>query len=501
MRISLLILDKVKIAKNASALVAAQVVARALGIIYVAALARYVGARGIGAISTATALNGLLVLLAAPGFTTLLVRDVAAEPGKAASYIANMLFTRGLLGIPFALSVVAAAHFAGYASETVAIIYVYLVVYLLDSLSGILAAAFQAFERMEFDAASQIVQTVVNVSLSLLAIYLRWSLFVIVFMSLIAQLCRLLCLALLLRGRMRSGFAINLNASKQLFIASFPFGALLVLFAMKAQLGIFVLSLRQSESAVGIYSAANAIIGVVLLVPSALSSAAFPAFSRFAAHSRPDLQNFYQLCFKYLLLLGFPLGLGLILVADKVILLVYGDKFEHSVAILRILSVFLFTMVGYSNGPTLKAIGRQRFLLWTEGLAVFANGALCLWLAPIWGPIGAAVAFVIAGIGTFVVHSFACHTFLGLSFPLLTTSKILLATLFMGLVVAASRQLGAPWLVTTFILAPLAYGLALWLLGIVKRSELLILAGAPISRLTANAGNTSVTTAERETVA
>ncbi|MBM3134680.1 MAG: hypothetical protein FJZ89_05200 [Chloroflexi bacterium] len=471
-----------KIAKNTSALISAQIASRALSIFYVAALARYVGAEGIGKISTATALNGLLVLVVGPGLNTLLVRDVAADAKNAATYVSNMLFLRCLLGVPFILLTVAMAQEGRYPSDTVAIIHAYTVVYLFDALDGILTSVFQAFERMEYEAGSQIVRDLINVSLSLLAIYFRQSLFTIVFISVIAQACKLLFLMTLMSGHLvRPRLAISFRTSKTLLISSLPFGGLLILHTVQAQLGTFVLSLYHTADTVGIYSAAYSLIIMLLLLPGAFSAAIFPAFSRLYVQARHDLQHFYQICYKYLLVVGFPLGLGTMLVGDKVILLIYGDEFAGSATILRILAVFLFTVVGYSNGPLLNAAGKQRFFAWTQGLAVCANGILCLLLVPTWGPVGAAIAFVLPGIGTFFVHSIACHRLFGLSLSWLTMSKVLLATLLMGLAVSIALQSGVPWPVVVFIVAPSIYGLAILLLGIVKRAELQVLAGAPRS--------------------
>lgn len=473
-------LAKKKIVKNTSVLILAQIASRTLGIVYVAALARYVGAEGIGKISTATALNGLFVLVVGPGLNSLLVRDVAADDKKAATYVSNMLFLRCLLSVPFILLTVAVAQAARYPGDTVVIIHAYMVVYLFDTLGEILASVFRAFERMEYEAVSQIVRDLINISLSLLAIYLRWSLLAIALISVLAQVCKLLMMMALLHRRfVRPRLAISFSTSKTLLISSLPFGVLFILHAAQALLGTFALSLYHSADAVGIYSAANSLIGVLLFLPGAFSAAIFPTFSRLYVNARHDLQHFYQLCYKYLLVVGFPLGLGTMLVGDKVILLVYGDEFEGSATVMRILAVFLFTFVGYSNGPLLNAAGRQRFFAWTQGLAVCANGVLCLLLVPTWGPVGAAIAFVSSGIATFFVHSIACHRQFGVSLPWLTMGKVLLATLFMGLVVSVTLWLGVPWLVVVFIVAPSTYGLSVLLLGIVKREELQALAGAP----------------------
>lgn len=473
-------LGKHKIARNMTSLIVAQIVSRGLGVLYVAALARYVGTEGIGKISTATALNGLLVLLVGPGLNTLLVRDVAPDRTRAGAYVSNMLFLKAALGIPFVLLTMASARVIGYPSDTALVIYAYTLVYLIGALGETLSAVFQAFERMEYQAASQVVRDLINFSLSLIAIYQRCSLLTIVLMSVIAEFCRLLLVIALAYSRfVGPRLAISLSMSKRLLISSRSFGVLLILHTLQSQLGILVLSLFHPEHVVGTFSAANSVITMLLLLPAAFSGAIFPSFSSLYGQARHDLARLYATCFKLLLVLGFPLGLGAMLVGDRIMLLVYGGEFEASATVLRILAVFLFTIVGYSNGPLLNAAGRERFFAWTQGLAVVANAVLCLLLVPTWGAIGPAIAFVSVGIATFFVHSIASHRLLELRLPWLTISKVLLATLAMGLVARGSLWAGVPWLVVVFTIAPIAYGLASLALGTLKREDLRTLSDVP----------------------
>ncbi len=471
---------KHKIARNTTSLVLAQIASRGLGVVYVAALARYVGTEGIGKISTAVALSGLLVLVVGPGLNTLLVRDVALDRTRAGAYVSNMLFLKAVLGIPFILLTVAAARVIEYPSDTALVIYAYALVYLIDALGATLSGMFQAFERMEYQAASQIGRDLINFSLSLVAIYLRWSLLAIVIISVIAEFCKLLSMIALAYSRfLRPRLAISLSMSRKLLISSRSFGVLLILHTLQSQLGIFVLSLFHTERVVGTFSAANSVITMILLLPAAFSGAIFPSFASLYGHARHDLARLYAICFRLLLMLGFPLGLGVMLVGDRIMLLVYGDEFEASAIVLRILAVFLFTIVGYSNGALLNAAGRERFFAWTQGLAVVAIGVLCLLLVPTWGAIGSAIAFVSVGIATFFVHSIASHRLLGLRLPWLTISKVLMATLAMGLIVCGSLWTGVPWLVVVFTIAPIAYGLASLALGTLKREDLRTLSDVP----------------------
>jgi O-antigen/teichoic acid export membrane protein len=473
-----------KIARNTSVMMFAQLSGRFLTLFYVAALARYVGKVGIGQISTATTVNGILVLIVGPGLSTLLTRDVASDFNKAGTYLTNTFFLRLLLGLPFLIIVGIVSHVAGYPPDTIAIIYVYTAVYLIDALTEIVAATFQAYEHMEYVGGSEIARNLINVILSLIGIYLQWSLLAIALMSVVAVVCKLGILLAILSARfVRPRISLDFNLSKALLFSSAPFGVLLILHTGRSLFGTFIISLYYPAEVVGIYSAATFLIIVLQMIPGSFSKAIFPNFSSLHVHAPADLRRFYQICYKYLLVIGFPLGLGTMMVGDKAIMLIYGEEFASSAPVIRILGLFLFTIVGYSNGPLLNATGRQTFFAWTEGTAIGMNILLSILLVPEWGPIGAAMALVASGIGTFFVHSTACHRQLDLSLPWRTMGKTLLATLAMGIAIYFSLHWNIPWLLIVFPIAPLVYGAAILALRIVNQDELRLLAGgAPTTR-------------------
>lgn len=472
-------LGEYRVAKNAGYLLFTNLATRALAIVYVALLARYVGPHGIGVISIATALNGVLVLMVGAGLNTLTVREVSAAPQEAANYATHMLLLKALLSVPFAIVVIAGAHLGGYEVQTVRVIYIYGIVYWFDTLGEIPFAIFQAFERMEFESLSQIVQVIVNIGLSLLAIALEWSLLALAAISALAQGAKLLlALSLMRRHFVRSRAAIVRQRLVRFFWSGLPFAAFTVLNVLRFQIGILILSLYYSTDDVGIYSAATSLLSILLIAPAAFSSAIYPVFSHAYAHARDRLRRFYQTCYTLLLMLGFPLGIGTILVGGHVIHVVYGDDFGAAAPVLSVLGVFLMTIVGYCNGPLLNAANRQSFFAWTEALAIGTNIALCLILVPREGPAGAALAVLIPGLGTFAAHSLVCHRILALPFPALIYTKVAAATGVMAIAVWVALRMDIGWFAVTVGIAPAVYGSMVLALKIVSRDELQLVARA-----------------------
>jgi O-antigen/teichoic acid export membrane protein len=461
-----------RIGKNTLLLLVAQISSRALAIVYIAALARYVGTDGIGKISTATSFISLMALILWPGLDPLLIRNVAADNHKASQYTSNLFATRILLGIPFLFLVMLISHVNTYSADTIRIIIVYALVYLVDGLCEIFTSLFRAFQRMEYEASTQVARDILNITLSLFAIFFRLPLIAIVLMSLVAQICKFILMWVLSSHRfVRISIAINLRTMKTIFISSLPFGGLVILYTLQSQLGTFVLSLSHPSTTVGIFSAANTLITTLVLIPGALSSSILPAFSKLNNEAPKDLPHLYSLSFKYLLILGFPLGIGTMLVGDHVILLIYGREFEGSMVVLRVLALFLLTFVTYSNGPLLYATGRERFFAQTLVISVCAYGLLCFLLIPIYGPIGAAIAYVTTGLVTTSIYSIICHRLLNLTLPWMTIGKITLAAALMGLATMSTLRLGINWLLVTLLIAPGCYIVLLFLLRLVGRNE------------------------------
>jgi O-antigen/teichoic acid export membrane protein len=467
-----------RIVKNTSLLLLSQIGSRVLTMIYIAALARYIGPDGIGKISTAIALNGFMVLMLAPGLEQFLIREVAGDTDKATVYVNNMVASRLFLGIPFLVLAAIVSNVGPYSADMIPIICIYALVYLLDNLGEIFTSLFRAFQRMEYDAGTQVVRDLINFSLSLLAIYFRLSLLAIVLMSLVAQICKLLLqLALSYHRFIRPKSVISLGTMKSLIVSSLPFGGLVVLYTLQGQLGTLVLSFCHPPKTVGTFTAANTLVTTLMLMPATLSVAILPAFSRLYVHAPGDLAHYYALACKYLFILGFPVGLGTMLVGDQVIFLIYGRGFEGSTIVIRILAFFLFTFVSYCNSPLLYAAGQERFLTKSLALGVCGYGLLCILLIPSWGAIGAAIAFVTMSLVTTSVFFVACHRLLRLSLPWIMMGKVTVATSLMGLITSIALRSGMNWLVVTLLLAPTCYIFFIFLFGLVRREEIQSLAG------------------------
>ena len=117
--------------------------------------------------------------------------------------------------------------------------------------------------------------------------------------------------------------------------------------------------------------------------------------SRFYENSKESLKYTYERSFKYLLIISLPIALTVTLLANKIILIIYGSNFFPSIIALQILIwTIIFMFINGLSGILLGSINRQLVVTKITGFSVILNVTLNLLLIPTFSYIGASVATV-----------------------------------------------------------------------------------------------------------
>jgi PST family polysaccharide transporter len=130
-------------------------------------------------------------------------------------------------------------------------------------------------------------------------------------------------------------------------------------------------------------------------VHSVLSPVLFPALSTMQ-HSKSDVRRLFLFANQAIGVIAFPLMLGLAVVADDFVKVLWGDKWLGAVTIIRVLAIAgvgnsVLTTVGWIY----MAMGRtDRMLWWT--MTVSPGYVICFALGLRWGALGVAIAFALA---------------------------------------------------------------------------------------------------------
>jgi O-antigen/teichoic acid export membrane protein len=223
-----------------------------------------------------------------------------------------------------------------------------------------------------------------------------------------------------------------------------------------------ILGFYRPAADVGIYSAAMVLARVLLVGNGALTYIYLPVAARLGREGRTDLvRSTYLTGTRWSLLLVTPVFLLFFVLPGQSLSAVFGPTFLAGGLPLQILAIgaFLSVVAGPANA-CMAGLGATRSLLVTTGVSAVTNVALSLTLIPVYGTLGAALAWGVAraiypGLG--LVYLFRSHRITTLRRPLLL--PLLFALVAGGALLAAAALLHLPaWWVAPLGLA--AGGLA-----------------------------------------
>jgi len=222
----------------------------------------------------------------------------------------------------------------------------------------------------------------------------------------------------------------SLSFCKQLLPIVFTFALSNVLGLISMRVNIIMLSWWTSLSAVGLYAAAGKLMEAVYLGFIIFAQLMLPRLARsFTDNRNHDLKPFAGE-FKVLFAFAIPLSIGLIIFAEPVIDLLFGNGFQGSVLVFRILMVFLLIeSLDGALGLIMKAAGRQSQDVKIYSLNPGLNIILNIFLIPIGQGAGAAGAKMSGGLLSCVLRFFYVSKHI-VKFPWLSMiGKPLLVTL------------------------------------------------------------------------
>lgn len=398
------------IAKNASVMMVSQLVTWGLTIALTIFLPRYLGAAALGQFHLANSIWAILAIAVTFGMDILLTKEIARDSSKTGRLFGTTVVLRLLL---YALALALLALYlrlAGYPADTVAVIYIIGIGNLIWQFIGACQAVLQGLERMEYISLGLIVGKLFNTIVSIVLLVLGYGVLAIAAVTIGAALINLVIQLVSMR-RLRSETyqwrtADMLRFDRQLAAwmlrASLPYLMSGIFLVVYMQIDIVIISLLVNEKTVGWYGAADNLFGTFLFIPAVFMKAVFPALSRLYTNDPEALPRLMQRSFNLLLLLSVPIGLGLLVLADPIVLLLFGHDFAGSGPVLAIFGIVL--ILTYQNillGKFLISIDRQN--AWTVVMAVATVATLPLDLILIpWstrafdnGAIGGALAFVI----------------------------------------------------------------------------------------------------------
>ena len=393
------------IAKNATVLMASQLVTWGLTLILTIFVPRYLGAENVGKLNFANSMWAIVAVFVTFGMDTLLTKEIARIPARAVSLFGNTVILRGGLQV---LGFLALAFYMWlfrnrYAPETTYVVFLVGFSSLVWQFIGASQAVLQGLERMEYISIANVAGKAVNTLVCIAALLAGFSVYMVAVVAAIAALVTF-SIELVAQKRLTGSLKLRFERPEagRMMRASFPYFLSSVFLVIYMQVDIVIISLLVDERAVGWYGAADQLFGTFLFIPTVFITAVFPALSRMYETSADSLPKLMRKSWDLLILIAIPIGLGLLVIAGPLVVLLFGPEFAPSGPILALMGIVL--ILTYQNillGRFLIATDRQRSWTIVMATAAIASVPLDFLLVP-WcqrqfgnGAIGGALSFIV----------------------------------------------------------------------------------------------------------
>ncbi|PEN15315.1 hypothetical protein CRI94_03285 [Longibacter salinarum] len=158
-----------------------------------------------------------------------------------------------------------------------------------------------------------------------------------------------------------------------------------------------MIGLLATSADVGLYNVAALLATQVRFMLTSVSATFTPLISDlYHTGRRSELRSLFQVTTRWIVTLSIPLGLALVLFPEPLLWL-FGAEFLPAAPVVMVLAVgsFLNGAIG-TIGLMLQMSDHERLVLVDNIALAVINVGLNLWLIPIYGPVGAAVATAVS---------------------------------------------------------------------------------------------------------
>lgn len=355
-------------------------------------IARFYGPTEFGQFTAAHTLSIIFILLADFGFDVLLSSEIARHRDRAAELAESYFTVKVVLAFVATAGMIFTASLQHVSEPTRWLMYTFSLYVLLSALVNFFFALFKGFEEMHHETR---ISFIMNLLLLLVVVVLSAghappTILAAVFVgSRVVGL--VLALAVAARFVPLRKFRFTLR-SRPDFLAIGVYGLNALFGNLFFTQDTLLLSWWAGDQQVGIYQSAFKVVSLALVALDVLFATLLPVLSRLHETGSGRWLSVGRLLHKTLVFVGLPIGLIMIVYAEQVMSLVYGNRgYAEAVPLLRIFGFIVLVRYACDASATmLTSSHRQHIRLLLAGGAVVLNYILNAYAIPRYTTMGAA---------------------------------------------------------------------------------------------------------------
>ena len=383
---------------NTSWLLGERVLRMAVSLFVGIYVARYLGPERFGLLSYTLSFVLLFGSLASFGLDDILVRELVHRPEQRNNLLGTVFWLKVCGTAVMGTTIALVLQFKVEDQQTYWMIALITFGFLFQS-TNVVDFYFQSQVQSKFAVRAQAFQLLVT---SIFKIYLVWNQAELIWFAFALMLDQAVVAALFLlvyhwKIEWFPFFSFRWTQAKKLMKDAWPliFAGMVISIYMK--IDQVMLKEMLDAKAVGVYAAAVKLCEAWYIVPGIAAASLFPAVIEARKKSETLYDERVQNLYDLMVWASVAVALPTTLLADWVILILYGTDFQEAADVLRIyIWAGVFVTLGITSSKWLVAENLQRYLFFGTALGALLNVGCNLWLIPIYGIKGAAFATLVA---------------------------------------------------------------------------------------------------------
>ncbi len=370
-------------------------------------ITRHLGPEIYGEYTLVLSILAMLVVLWNFGLGALLTRDVSREPEKAGHYVNGVMTIVTFIALVTTIILQVVMKQQGYDNHIITSVIIFALASYFTSITGIYEAVFSAFRRMEFNSALSLARPVFLFAALLIAVRMAPDVKIIFLCQFSASFLIFMMALFFVRKFTKPFFLLDFGFLLSLMKRGFTFLLISVVHIVLYRIDHLMLSSMKNNEALGYYGSATTLIDLVLtFFPVLIVSSAYPVLADLYRNDRQEMLKIFHVLYKYLLIIGIPASLGIFLLGDEIITVVYGVEFLQAGLLLSILGCIIsFSFLSLLMAWTLTAMDRQKTVLLLNFVLMIINIITNIYAIKKFGAIGAASTTCFCSVCSFIYFS------------------------------------------------------------------------------------------------
>jgi O-antigen/teichoic acid export membrane protein len=393
------------IAKNTSLILVSSLVQKALSLVLVILIVRLLGVSGFGFYSFIIAFGTFTGILTKLGLDDLNVRDVSGNHRLAAENIGTSIVLKLILTIvTFILSVIVLLALS-YPIDTVILVLLASFAIFLESIAGSFRLVFVSYQRMEFEVIIGIISKLVLFIASVLVLFMGAGVFGLILATIISSaLALLLSVYFCVRYFVSPILKKRAGLVKSMFFRTIPFSFIWIFGIIFAKIDILMLSFFHGDIATGLYSVPVRLIESLAIIITSFSTAIFPVMANLFSKKNQEFSRILEYSVKIVLVIMVPITIGITLLAERIIVSIFGLEFASAAIALQFLAWYaLFNYVSVIFVNHLNSMHKEKIVVLLTAFTVGLNVVLNFLFIPTHGFLAAAITTLISQALFFVI--------------------------------------------------------------------------------------------------